>query len=156
MDTRTLTQIQEKTEDLLTRLGVKAKVLVEVDQSEVVKVNISPPSPNDSLGALIGFRGDTLRSLQLILSLIVNKGREERIHILVDVDGYRLEREESLKDLARKTIEKVRYLHEPISLPSMSAYERRIIHLEIAGQDGVVTESMGEGRERRVVVKPAE
>lgn len=155
MDTRTLTQIQQKTEDLLKQLEIDAKVLVEVDQSEVVKVNISPKNPNDSLGALIGFRGDTLRSLQLILSLIINKGQEERIRVLVDVDGYRLEREESLKDLTRKTIEKVRHLHEPISLPPMSSYERRIVHLEVANLDGVVTESMGEDRERRVVIKPA-
>ena len=154
MDTQTITDIQKLTEDLLTYLDAAAKPVVEVDESEVIKINISPENREENLGVLIGFRGETLRSLQTILALMVNRDHEDWYKIAVDVGGYRLLHDEKLRALAQRTAEKTLFLKEPVVLLPMSAYERRVIHLQIAETKGVMSESTGEGRERRVVVKP--
>ncbi|MBM4401656.1 MAG: KH domain-containing protein [Candidatus Cloacimonetes bacterium] len=154
MDTQTVTDIQKITADLLSHLEVAAEPVVEVDESEVIKINITPEQPEEGLGFLIGYHGETLKSLQAILALMINREREEWFRIAVDVDGYRLRHEESLRSLARRTAEKTLFLKEPVELSPMSASDRRIIHLQIAQLKGVMSESTGEGWERRVIVKP--
>ena len=154
MDTQTITDIQKLTEDLLSHLEIAALPVVEVDESEVIKINIAPEVLDDSLGMLIGFRGETLKSLQAILALMVNRDREEWFRIMVDVDGYRVRQEENLRALARRSAEKALFLKDSVELPPMSAYDRRIVHLQIAEIKGAMSESRGEGWERRVVVKP--
>lgn len=154
MDTQIITDIQRMTEDLLSYLEVAAEPMVEMDESEVIKINIAPENPEEGLGVLIGYHGETLKSLQAILALMINKEKEEWFRIAVDVDGYRMRHEENLRALARRTAEKVLFLKEPVELSSMSAYDRRLIHLQIAEINGVMSESTGEGWERRVIVKP--
>lgn len=154
MDTQTITAIQKLTAELLNQLEVPAESVVEMDESEVIKINILPQNPEESLGILIGFHGETLKSLQSILALMINKDREDWYKIAVDVGEYRLRHEENLRALARRTAEKALFLKEPVALSPMSAYDRRIIHLQITETKGVTSESMDEGRERRVIVKP--
>lgn len=154
MDTKTLQQFQKQAEEVLVQLGVDAKVVSEVDASQVVKIEILPQREDESLGILIGYRGETLRALQLILSFMINKGREEWLPVFVDVDGYRVRHEEKLKLLAQRLAEKAFYLNEPIPLDPMPAADRRIIHLTLSEDEKVESESVGEGWERYVVIKP--
>lgn len=154
MDTQTITQIQKITEDLLNYLKAQAVSTVEVDESEIIKVNIYPKDVQEGAGILIGFHGETLRALQLVVSMMVNKGRESWLKIEVDVDSYRKNHIESVRSLARRTAEKVSFLQEPVALSPMPAVDRRVVHLAIGEIEGVESESVGEGRDRKVVVKP--
>lgn len=140
--------IKELLEEVLRRLGVTATVSV-VPEEDRFKVEIL----SENLGLLIGYHGEVLSSLQLFLSLAAYNKFGEWVSLIVDAGGYRKEREERLKGLAQRAIDKVRFLAQPIELPPMSPHERRIIHLTVSEQEDVLSESVGEDRERRVVVK---
>jgi spoIIIJ-associated protein len=106
----------------------------------------------DSLGLLIGRRGETLASLQLLVNLIIGHQLRHRVRIIVDVENYRLRREENLRSLAQRVAQQVRNYHRSITLEPMPPHERRIVHLALSDSHDVTTESIGEGDERRVVV----
>ncbi len=105
---------------------------------------------------LIGHHGDTLDQLQLLVNLVANKKDEGDsagyTRVLVDVEGYRAKREETLRSLARRTAARVLKYRRSVTLEPMSAYERRIIHSEVQGIAGVATNSIGQDNNRRVVV----
>lgn len=143
--------VKEVVEELLGKLGLTAEVSVSEGEEESFNIDIS----GEGLGALIGYRGETLSSLQLFLNLLVHKKIGEWRRILVDIGGYRKEREQKLYELAQRTADKVRFLQAPVTLTPMPAFERRLVHLALGEEAGVKTESEGEGWERRVVVKPA-
>lgn len=107
----------------------------------------------EKLSKFIGFHGDNLKALQLLLSGLKRKN-EGAIRIYLDIDGYKASREQTLIDLANKTAEQAINIGHNIHLDPMSAYDRRIIHTTIQGRDDVTTESTGEGEKRHVVVKP--
>jgi spoIIIJ-associated protein len=143
-------EIKKTTEDLLARLGITAQVKVSVGE-DAVAVDLR----GDDLGILIGHHGETLASLRHLLGLMLFRQRGEWLPLNLDVDGYRKEREERLLEMAARTADKVRFLQTEVALPPMPAFERRILHMALAKDDSVSTESIGEGWERRVVVKPA-
>lgn len=155
MNTETLQEIQTITDQLIQKLDVQARSIIEVDESNVVKIKIEALNPDESLGVLIGHHGDTLQALQIVFSLIINRSRQERLKIAVDVDEYRRRYEENLRALARRSAEKALFLKEPVSLMPMSPSDRRIIHLAVSEIEGATSESAGEDRQRRVVIKPA-
>lgn len=157
MDTRTIQQIQQQVDELIEKLALEVKSTVEVGESQVVEINLAPTSEDENLGILIGRGGETLHALQLILALMINTPRENDnwLRIVVDVDGYREQREDSLRSLALRMAEKCQFLGEPVPLEPMHAADRRIVHMTLAGEANVATESTGEGRSRRVVIKPA-
>lgn len=157
MDTKTIQQIQQTVNELIERLELKIESTVEVGESQVVKINLTPTSEDENLGILIGRGGETLNALQLILALMINTKREDDdwLRISVDVDGYREQREDSLRSLALRMAEKCQFLGEPVPLRPMHAADRRIVHITLAQEETVETESTGEGRSRRVVIKPA-
>lgn len=106
---------------------------------------------------LIGHHGDTLDQLQLLVNLVANKKGENGdgnayTRVLVDVEGYRAKREQTLRSLARRTAARVLKYRRSVTLEPMSAYERRIIHSEVQGIAGVSTNSIGQDSNRRVVV----
>lgn len=103
---------------------------------------------------LIGQYGANLRSLQHILRAMARKKAEERLNFSVDVNNYRRERIDSITEIARSLARQVAAEKRPAVLRPMSAYERRIVHMELAGNEQVKTESIGEGEERKVVIKP--
>jgi spoIIIJ-associated protein len=103
-------------------------------------------------GILIGKRGNNLDSLQYILSLIVNKGRNNYVRTIVDIDGYRDKREKTLERLALKKADKCRYYKKKIKLEPMNPYERRIIHSALQSEKDIITYSEGEDPYRRVVI----
>jgi len=146
-----LAKTKLQAENLISELGVAAEVKVEWDK----ELNIlSFQLESENAASLIGFHGETLQSIQLILSLVIHKVIGRWIRVLVNVGDYRQKREEQLKKLALNLAMKVKFSGEVQTVPNLSASERRIIHLALADHPDVVTQSEGEGRERELVIKP--
>jgi spoIIIJ-associated protein len=148
----------EVLEKLLSLMEVDASVRVREpetpgDGASIVKVVLD--ISGDDLGILIGRRGDTLASLQYLVNLIVGRKLKAKSAFGVDVAGYRRRREESLKSLALHMAERVRTTKQLMTLEPMPPNERRIVHLALAQDATVITESIGEGENRKVVIRPA-
>lgn len=103
-------------------------------------------------GRLIGYRGENLNSLQIILSSIVNKNFEDKVKVLLDIEGYREKREKTLEELAIKISKTVIKTGKSITLEPMSAYERKIIHSKLQENSNIDTHSIGEEPNRRIVI----
>ncbi|HEY7358513.1 MAG TPA: R3H domain-containing nucleic acid-binding protein, partial [Ktedonobacterales bacterium] len=97
-------------------------------------------------------RGETLASLQLLVNLIVSHQIKHRQRVIVDVEDYRLRREENLRQLAFRIAQQVRSSRRPIPLEAMPANERRIVHMALSDSTDVMTHSEGEGDQRRVII----
>ena len=108
----------------------------------------------EDLGILIGRHGQTLSCLQYIVRLIVAHQTNAWVPITIDVEGYKQRRCEVLQALAWRMAEQVKAKGTPVTLKPMSAYERRIIHITLADQPDVTTQSIGEDEERKVVIQP--
>ena len=106
----------------------------------------------DDLGVLIGRRGQTMAALQYMLNLLVTKRYRQHAPFGVDVDGYRQRREESLRELAFRMADRVRETGRSVTLEPMPANERRIVHLALAKDPTVGTNSVGEGESRKVAI----
>ena len=102
---------------------------------------------------LIGYRGETLNSLQIILSSIANNGFEDRVKVILDIGGYREKREKTLEELAVKISKTVMKTGKSITLEPMTAYERKIIHSKLQENEKIDTHSIGEEPNRRIVIK---
>lgn len=142
--------IKKLSQELLDHLKVKAKVKVTKDKEGLFYVQLE----TEETGALIGYHGENLASIQLVLTLMVYRQLGEWVRILANVGDYRERRQESLERMALSAAQKVRFSGEAQSLPPMSSAERRMIHLALADDDEISTESEGEGYQRRVVVRP--
>lgn len=126
-------------------------VTVEVSYDETEK-NMDIELSGEEMGVLIGKRGQTLDSLQYLVSLVVNRGEEDYIRVKVDTENYRQRRKETLENLAKNISYKVKRTKRPVSLEPMNPYERRIIHSALQNDKYVTTHSEGEEPFRRVVV----
>ncbi len=142
----------ETVEKIIFSVGVVASVDVTLDvvDEDTYHVNLS----GDDLGVVIGYHGEGLASLQTVLSLILAKKLGKFTHIIVDVNGYRKEREEKIKEMVKSSVDRVKFSLKDVELPPMVAFERRLVHMEVSKSDGVYSESIGDGYNRRVVVKP--
>ena len=135
-------------EKLIDLLEVEAKVEVESSE-EAISVNlISAETAN-----LIGYHGETLNALQSLANLMLWRKAGEWTSVVVDIDGYRDKRKDSLEKMAQNVAQKVKFSGQPQALPPMSAFERRLVHLALSEDAKVETASEGEA-ERRVVVRP--
>ena len=119
-------------------------------EGENFVINIETPESN----LLIGQYGATLAALQHALRLLVRRQTEERFRFLADVNHYLQAKTDSLAEMAIETAKQVIRDKKPVVLRPMSAYERRLVHLELAGNENVKTESIGEGADRKVVIRP--
>ena len=126
-------------------------VVVDVKYDEENK-NVDIELSGDEMGVLIGKRGQTLDSLQYLVSLVVNKDSEEYIRVKVDTEDYRKRRKETLENLAKNIAYKVKRTKRSVSLEPMNPYERRIIHSALQNDKYVTTHSEGEEPFRRAVV----
>lgn len=135
---------------ILSSMGITARNEIK-NENNILSINIMDISPSD-MGILIGKRGNTLDSIQYLLSLAINKNREHYLKVVVDSEGYREKREETLIKLATKMAEKAKYSKKPVKLESMNPYERRVIHSTLQSFDGINTYSEGEEPYRRVVI----
>jgi len=125
---------------------------VEVDEKDGWKVKISSP---DS-GNLIGKNGETLKTIQYLLKLMLTKKSGENMPLFVDVAGYREKKQWELEELALSIAENVKKSGYPQELRPMNAFERRVVHAVLNDFEGVKTGSIGEGELRRVKVEKAE
>lgn len=107
---------------------------------------------NKNLGYLIGHRGETLYAMQNIFSAIAGKGIENRVRVILDIEGYKAKREKTLEDLAEKVAKTVIRTKKPVKLEPMQAYERKIIHSKLQQNVKIDTTSVGEEPHRRIVV----
>ncbi|HSP09202.1 MAG TPA: RNA-binding cell elongation regulator Jag/EloR [Candidatus Dormibacteraeota bacterium] len=136
-------------EGLLKHMGVRAQVSVR-PASEPITLDIS----GRDLGALIGWRGETLRALQSVTNVMVGKHLDEGERIIVDVERYRQRREHTVREIALRAARQVKMTGDPITLDAMQPFERRAIHLALEGDPDVTSGSIGDEPERRVVVGP--
>ncbi len=135
---------------LLERMDLEAEV-VRVEVDERVTIDLAGPDA----GRVIGKKGQTLDALQFLVNKVVNRFPEGRQHVVLDVEGYKDRRDESLASMAQRLADKAARTGKVISISPMPARERRVIHLALADTPGVTTRSDGEGTERRVRIVPS-
>ncbi len=141
--------VEEVVEELFSLLGLDVAFETELtDESAEITLN------TEEGGIIIGYHGEVLEALQLVLSLCVSKKLGRFLRVSLEVGDYKKNREEYLQALAYRTKEKVLFDNREYSLPSLKAWERRIIHLIFQDDKEVVSESVGKGRERTLVIKP--
>ena len=136
-------------EGLLKHMGVRAQVTVRTG-TDPITLDIS----GRDLGALIGWRGETLRALQSVTNVMVGKHLEEGERVIVDVERYRQRREHTVREIALRAARQVKMTGDAITLDAMQAFERRAIHLALQDDPDVGSSSIGEEPDRRVVVGP--
>jgi spoIIIJ-associated protein len=136
---------------ILNSMNISAVNVVKKEGDSLI-VDIKEISSTD-MGILIGKRGNTLDAIQYLLSLVINKNRDDYTKVVVDTEGYRAKREETLIKLANKMAEKAKYVRKPIKLEPMNPYERRIIHSALQNIQGITTYSEGDEPYRRVVIQ---
>lgn len=145
---------QETIKKTIREFFQKATIEVEIKEDnlegEVFKVNLETESPQ----LLIGEQGQALAEIQHLLRLVLRKKISEPFFFDLDINGYKKKKTIYLEELAHTAANEVSLLKREKELLPMPAQERRIIHLTLADRSDVVTESRGEGLERRVVVKP--
>lgn len=150
---RVKSSVEDKAKDFLKDVFAAMNLTVVVDvkyneEENTMDVDLS----GDEMGILIGKRGQTLDSLQYLVSLVVNKDTENYIRVKVDTENYRKRRKETLENLAKNISYKVKRTKRPVSLEPMNPYERRIIHSSLQNDKYVTTYSEGDEPFRHVVV----
>ena len=148
MEQKDLDLIQQTTEELVKTLGVSCEVSVTATE-ESAEVTLE----TEDGGMLIGYHGETLEALQTLLPLLCAKKLGRFVRISVEVGDYRKNRTEYLENLAHSTKEKVLAEERDFVLSELKPWERRIVHMILADDPEVLSESMGEGKERVLVIK---
>jgi spoIIIJ-associated protein len=143
-------QIKQIAEDLLSKLEITATVTADVDETGAYRVHIE----TEETGLLIGYHGQTLESFQMMLGMLVSKAVGSWQKVYVNIGDYREKREEALMHMAQRAAERALSMQRPVEISHLSASERRVIHLTLSGDERVETESIGEGLDRRLLVKP--
>ncbi len=143
--------------NIVKLMGVDGEVVVETYPDETGKQDAAPIGfdiEGDDLGILIGRRGQTLAALQYIVRLIAGHKTGVWVPIVVDAESYKKRRIEALKTLAQRMAENVIAKGTPFTLEPMPPYERRIVHMALANNSSVFTESIGDGDARKVIIHP--
>lgn len=142
-------KVEEFLSDVFTAMQIKVGVTIDENPEEkTMNIDLS----GEDMGVLIGKRGQTLDSLQYLVSLVVNKGEDEYIRVKVDTENYRQRRKDTLENLAKNIAFKVKRTGKPVILEPMNPYERRVIHSALQSDRYVETHSEGEEPFRKVVV----
>ena len=133
--------------EFLSKIGNDVKYSIKKDETGLfVTIN------GQEAGYLIGYRGETLYSLQNILIAVASKGLESRVRVILDIEEYKNKREKTLEDLAERMEKRVIRTGKPVTLEPMKAYERKIIHSKLQSSNKVTTHSIGEEPRRRLVI----
>mgnify|MGYP005762451359 CR=1 FL=1 len=133
--------------DFIKQLPEDTRYSIEKEKSGLsISIN------SEKLGFLIGYRGETLYAMQNILTAVAGKGIEQRVRVILDIEGYKSKREKTLEELAEKVAKTVIRTRKPVKLEPMKAYERKIIHSKLQENNKVETTSIGEEPHRRIVV----
>ena len=135
--------------DFFQHLDINGEFDLMINESSVDVVLDTPDT-----GIVIGYHGEILDSLQLLLSMIVSKKLGQFIRLSLEVGDYKKNRAVYLENLAEQIKSKVISENREYTLPSLKPWERRIVHLHLQGDDSVSTESIGDGKERTLVIRP--
>lgn len=129
------------------------EITIDTTEEEIrVDLQLSP----DHSGVVIGYRGEVLTAIQLVLSLMIQEDRESWLPVRVNVNNYREQRAEALENLAKNTAQRVLDTGQAMSLPNLTSYERRLIHNILSETDGVESYSEGEGNQRILIIAPVD
>jgi spoIIIJ-associated protein len=139
-------------EDLLSFFGVNINVYASSSDEEVIELSVPSTHLN---GFLIGQHGDTMRSLQFLVSSALKNNEYEVTRVSVDIADYKKQRADRLAEHGLEWINEVKSNGQPKDLRPMNAADRRVIH-KLAAEHGLATESVGESRDRHIVLKPAD
>ena len=141
-------QVKEFLKEFVPELPTQ-EVSYEVEQKEdSVFVNMH----GETLNYLIGYRGETLEAMQVILTSIASRGLKNKVHVVLDIENYRAKRKKALEDLAEKIARTVIKTGKSITLEPMNPYERKIIHSKLQNNKSVKTYSTGAEPRRKVVI----
>lgn len=152
MADKTLTTIKKIANHLLTLLEVETKGLNIAEKDGATWIEFESADSN----LLIGYHGETLNDLQLLIALMASQELGDWQKIVVNINNWREVRDEQLRKLAATYAQRAKFSGTPQVLPSLSASERRVIHLYLADYPDLVSVSEGEGQSRRLIVKPKE
>ena len=145
--------IEDKAKDFLKEVFEAMNLVVVIDvKYDEENRNMDIELSGEEMGVLIGKRGQTLDSLQYLVSLVVNKGQDEYIRVKVDTEDYRKRRKETLENLAKNIAYKVKRTKRSVELEPMNPFERRVIHSALQNDRYVTTHSEGDEPYRHVVV----
>jgi len=153
MEQINLEKIKEVTEEFFIKTGLNIEVEVKPPEEQTISINLKTEEPQ----LLIGERGQTLNEIQRLLKIVLKKKAALDIpfYVNLDINEYKKKKIEYLKEAAKSAADEVALTKTEKQLSPMSAFERRVVHMELASRTDVVTESIGEGPERAIVIKPS-
>jgi len=145
-------KIEKAVSEFFERMGFPAEVTIQEPKDLTIPIVVKIEEPQ----ILIGKSGETLADIQRLLKILLKKslGTEKSFFIDLDINNYKKKKVEYLKETARSLADEVSLSRKEKELDPMPAYERRVIHMELQQRADVMTESVGEGAERRIVIKP--
>lgn len=139
-------------EDIISFFGLNTDIYATKGDDDIIELHVPSSHLN---GFLIGQRGDTLRALQFMVSSALRSNNFVQTRVHIDVADYKKQRAERVAERAETWVKQVKDSGEPVELKPMSAADRRTVH-KLANEEGLVTESVGEGHDRHIVLKPAD
>lgn len=145
-----LKEIKKICQEFFKKMGISEEIEIGKPTDLTVPIDLKIEEPQ----ILIGERGQTLSEIQHLLKSILKRKIKEQFYIDLDISGYKKKKIEYLKEMARSMADEVALSKKERILPPMPAYERRIIHLELAERKDVTTQSIGQEPERRVAIRP--
>ena len=145
-----LTKIKETVKDFFKKMTFEVEIEFSPQEDQTFPINLKTSEPQ----ILIGQSGQTLAEIQHLLKAILKRKIKEPFFIDLDISDYKKKKIEYLKEMAKSAADEVSLSKKEKWLPPMPAYERRIIHLELASRSDVTTESIGQEPERKVIVRP--
>ncbi|MDO8639488.1 MAG: R3H domain-containing nucleic acid-binding protein [bacterium] len=145
-----LEKIKNITREFFQKTTFEMEINFLISKEETVSIQIQTDEPQ----ILIGEGGQTLADIQHLLKAILKKNIPASFYIDLDINDYKSKKNAYLKELARTTADEVALTKQEKQLPQLSSYERRIIHMELAEREDVVTESIGQEHERQLIIKP--
>ena len=148
---QSLEKIKETVQEFFQKADFEVDAEILALENEIVSIKIKMEDPK----VLIGKNGQTLSDIQHLLKAILRHKIDEHFYLDVDVNDYKKKKIEYLKETVRSLADEVVLTKKEQTLAPMSAYERRIVHLELAHREDITTQSIGEGPERRIVIRPA-
>ena len=150
IDEKSLKEIKKIIQEFFEKTGFEVETEILPPEEKTIPIKIKAPEPK----ILIGQGGQTLTEIQRLLKIILRQKIPEEFYIDLDINDYKKKKIEYLKEISRSLADEVALVKKEKILVTMPAYERRIVHLELADRTDVTTESIGEEPERRIVIRP--